>query len=70
MKADPIVENERFERLGKIRELAQRVHANRDRIERNGRTIEQAAKDNETAKIELESDRVVLCEQAVIVTCG
>ena len=64
MSTDPIVQAERMERLRKVQQLASRVYTNRDRIERNKRKIEEAASDNETAKIELESDVQNLREEA------
>jgi uncharacterized protein (DUF2126 family) len=61
---DPIVEAERMERLAEVHRLASRVHANRDRIERNGAEIERRARDTETAKIELDADRIALHDVA------
>lgn len=65
MTNDPIVEKERIERLRKIRDLAQRVHANKDRIRRNTETIQRANEDNQTANIELQADTHALIGAAV-----
>jgi hypothetical protein len=53
---DPVVQAERMERLHKIKELTQKVHANKDRIRRNIETIDRAGEDNKAAAIELAAD--------------
>lgn len=60
-----IVAQERMERLRKVQQLASSVHANRDRIERNNAAIVAATKDNDAARIALDSDIFRLHDEAL-----
>jgi len=50
-----IQEKERTQRLQLVVQFARNVHAARERIERNKKTIAQATADNESAKIALDA---------------
>lgn len=64
MVKDPIVEKERLDRMHLVRNLAQRIHKNQDGIRRNVEAIDRAQAENRALALELESDRVELCDQA------